>query len=225
MNTPQQIYKLLLKEFQPQGWWPIINEHTLVCEYNTNAPKNEAEVFEICIGALLTQNSQWFPNVVRAIQQLKKLDAVALKTLVKLSDDKLKEAIRSAGYFNQKAKKLRIFTKFCASMQGRIPSRDELLNLWGVGNETADSMLLYAFKVPIFVVDTYTKRIFSRIGLCAKDVSYDELQHLFHQNLKKDVVLFNEYHALIAELAKRNCTKSSPKCESWPIKKLCKKCV
>ena len=224
MNNVRKIYNSLLKSFGPQGWWPVINDKTLMCEYHTNAPKNEAEVFEICLGAILTQNTAW-TNVEKALLNLSKLNAIAPKSLLLLGDDLLKGAIRPAGYFNQKARKIKEFTRFFSLLKNKTPSREELLSLWGIGDETADSMLLYAFKIPVFVVDAYTKRIFSRLGLCSNDASYEELQQLFHAALSKDVYLFNEYHALIVELAKRNCTKNKPVCVSCHINKLCEKYV
>jgi len=170
----------------------------------------------------LTQNTSW-TSVEKALLNLKALNALDNKLIQKISVEQLKSAIRPAGYFNQKAKKLLAFSKFFSELDGRVPSRDELLSIWGIGNETADSMLLYAFKTPVFVVDAYTKRIFSRVGLCKNDVSYEELQQMFHESLENKFELFNEYHALIVELAKRNCAKNNPNCDSCPINKLCKK--
>ena len=233
MDKISHIYATLLESFGPQGWWPLMShlgtnptKSGSVNGYHPDnyvLPQTNNEVFEICLGAILTQNTSW-TSVEKALSNLSALNALNSDSIQKISDVQLKAAIRPAGYFNQKAKKIIAFAKFFGSLNGRIPSRDELLNIWGVGNETADSMLLYAFKVPTFVIDAYTKRIFSRLGLCDADVFYEALQQMFYNSLENKFELFNEYHALIVELAKRNCTKSNPKCDSCPITRLCKKC-
>lgn len=232
MNDVKKIYEILLKQFGPQGWWPLLGfdganptKTGSVRGYHPSfyqLPETDDQVFEVCVGAILTQNTSW-TNVEKALVNLRGTGALSPKNILNVSDEKLKSAIRPAGYFNQKAKKLLVFAKFYLSLNNRSPARDELLNIWGVGNETADSILLYAFKIPIFVVDAYTRRIFSRFGLCSADASYEQVQELFHNALPKKHELFNEYHALIVELAKRNCTKNSPKCDSCPITKMCRK--
>ncbi len=229
----KKIFENLFEVFGPQGWWPLIahigtnpTKSGSINGYHRNnyvLPQTSNEVFEICLGAILTQNTSW-TSVEKALFNLNSLNALNSDSILKISEEQLKAAIKPAGYFNQKAKKIIAFAKFFGSLNGRIPSRDELLNIWGVGNETADSMLLYAFKVPTFVIDAYTKRIFSRLGLCDADVFYEALQQMFYNSLENKFELFNEYHALIVELAKRNCTKSNPKCDSCPITRLCKKC-
>lgn len=256
----KKVFDGLLKSYGSQGWWPIINNQTLLCEYHTGAPKNEAERFEICIGAILTQNSQWYPNVVRAIQQLKlgrpftseetevikkaemsqgkvsempkminkgkmliqntawpnvekvlqnlqKLNLIDAKRMLDAEETGLKNTIRPAGYYNVKAKKLRIFCEFFLKLGGRVPTREELLSVWGIGKETADSMLLYAFKVPTFLVDAYTKRCFSLLGFFSPSADYDEIKRLFEHKIKKDLIIYQEYHALIVEHAKRFYSK------------------
>ncbi len=278
----KQIYHKLEKAFSPQGWWPIISDKNLLCEYHRNAPCNDDEALEICIGAILAQNTQFYPNVVRALQQLKlgrkltkqelevlkeaeiqqerisgnkqkqtkhdiltqntswknvekailKLSGANLISLTKLAsaeESELAELIRSSGYHNQKAKKLKFFANHVLSKHKSIEKffkqpnlREELLSLWGIGPETADSIVLYAAKQPSFVVDAYTKRIFSRLGFCSKDVDYHELQNRFHDKLPKDACMFNEYHALLVELAKRNC-KAKPDCSACPLCNECKK--
>lgn len=266
MNKIMQIYKELLKMYGHQGWWPIINNNTLLCEYHLNAPRNEEERFEIAVGAILAQNTQWYPNVVRAIQQLKvgrllkkeewevikkaeihkgiirerprkqttnhiltqntswKNVEKAIKnlkeknflnkeTIQNIPEKELALLIRPAGYYNQKARKLKAFVKF----DGRI-TRENLLNIWGLGPETVDSILLYAYNKPIFVIDAYTKRVMNRLGY--KEQTYDELQSLFMKSLPEDTQLFNEFHALLVELGKNYC-KTKPLCEECPIKKDC----
>jgi len=174
------------------------------------------------MGAILAQNTAW-PNVEKAINNLKILKSLSPITLLNLNEDILKSAIKPAGYFNQKARKLREFAKFFKSLN-KTPSRDLLLSLWGIGPETADSMLLYAFKVPSFVVDAYTKRIFSRLGLINIDEAYDTFKAYFELSLPKNLAVYQEYHALIVEHAKRFC-KSKPECEDCILNKDCKKLV
>ena len=208
MNKFLKIFNILLKEYGPQGWWPVKGE------YHSHKQKNKNEIFEICVGAILTQNTAW-KNVEKALINL---DPISPEKIKQLSDEKLKEAIMPAGYFNQKAAYLKIFTDYFLELK-KTPTREELLSIKGIGNETADSMLLYAFNQPEFVVDLYTKRIFERLGLINAK-SYSETKELFEKNLKKDQNLFQEYHALIVEHAKRFCQKD-PKCQDCPLKDEC----
>ena len=138
--------------------------------------------------------------------------------LKKLPEKHLAELIRSSGYYNQKAKKIKALIEFLDSK--KEITRENLLNVYGIGPETADSILLYAYEQPIFVIDAYTKRIMRRFGF--KQESYEDLQKLFHKSLKKDHKLFNEYHALLVKLAKENC-KTKPLCGPCPLNCLCKK--
>lgn len=203
-NSILDIYKWLLNKYGPQGWWPLINEKTLLCEYHPedySYPQTEEQRFEICCGSILTQSINW-TSVEKALSNLKKLDALRPEKLLALDDKTLTEAIRPAGYFNQKAKKLRTFTEFFISLKG-TPARQQLLYVWGVGKETADSMLLYAFKIPTFVIDVYTRRIFANLELIDKDAEYDTVKALFEDNIKPDLIIYQEYHALIVEHAKR----------------------
>ena len=229
MNGITKIYPILLKNYGPQGWWPLTS-HKGKNPTKTGSirgyhpgdysfPRNKEEQFEVCIGAILTQNTAW-ANVEKALINLKKLKAINPKRILSLDDEILKNAIKPAGYFNQKAKKLKIFSEFYIKLKGKTPSREELLNLWGVGPETADSILLYAYKKPIFVVDAYSKRIFSRAGFFKDNSSYEDIQSFFYQNLKSDERTFNEFHALIVEHAKRYC-KKKPECKECIIKTYC----
>lgn len=209
------IFNLLLKEYGEQGWWPynfIYSKDFKIRE------RKEEEKFEIIIGAILTQNTAWI-NVEKAFKSLKEKNALSRERLTELSNEEIALLIKPSGYNNQKARKIKEFLKFDKEI-----NRDNLLNLWGFGPETADSVLLYAFNKPVFVIDTYTKRIFSRVGLCSKDVKYEDLQKLFHDNLSKDYKLFNEYHALIVEHAKQHC-KSKPECSGCCLDKICKKII
>ena len=121
--------------------------------------------------------------------------------------DSLKQWNDIAGYFNQKAKKIRIFSEFFLSLNGNTPKRDKLLHVWGIGPETADSILLYAYKKPSFVVDTYTRRILIRKKLIKLNAKYNEIKTLFEDNLPKDYKIYQEFHALLVEYAKRNYNK------------------
>jgi endonuclease-3 related protein len=141
--------------------------------------------------------------VEKALVALHAKGALTPTKLAALSLPALKSSIRPAGYYNQKAKKLRIFTKFYQDLKGRMPTRDELLDLWGIGPETADSILLYAYGMPVFVIDAYTRRVLASRKLARHDADYHDLQQMFHEQLPVDAALFNEYHALIVEHGKR----------------------
>ena len=147
---------------------------------------------------------------------------MSIEKIISIRKDKLAELIKPSGYYNQKAERLKIVANFF--LKNRNPTREQLLAVKGIGPETADSILLYAFDKPFFVVDAYTKRIFSRIGVCRNKCEYHELQNIFHKSLPKSAKLFNEYHALLVELGKRNCTKK-PDCRTCPIKTLCRKLI
>lgn len=209
-GTFHGLYAELFALYGPRGWWPLIGlaeESRPGCcirgyhPLDYELPATPAQVFEICAGAILTQSVNW-TSVEKALRSLHALNALQPARLLALGDDVLTAAIRPAGYFNQKAKKLRLFSAFFAGLDGRIPDRQELLTLWGIGPETADSMLLYAFKVPTFVVDAYTRRVLIRRGLIRGSESYDDIKRLFEENLPRDLALFQEYHALIVEHAR-----------------------
>jgi endonuclease III related protein len=206
-----KIYRKLYDLYGPQGWWPLMSHDGTnptktgsVRGYhpeNYELPQSEDEIYEIILGAILTQNTAW-TSAEQALLNLKKLDVVSPQKLLKLDENILKEAIRCAGFLNQKAVYLKEITKFFISLKGRTPGRKELLAVKGVGNETADSILLYAFKQPEFVVDAYTKRIFSHLKLIDEKADYKEVKEFFESNLSKDVPMYQEYHALIVEHAK-----------------------
>ncbi|MCD6215852.1 MAG: endonuclease III domain-containing protein [Candidatus Aenigmarchaeota archaeon] len=199
----KKVYEILLNRFGPQGWWPV---------YSKN------KKYEICIGAILTQNTAW-NNVEKALSNLRKDNLLEPKEILRISEKKLKRLIKPAGFFNQKAKRIKRFTKFF--LDNPDPTREELLAIKGIGPETADSILLYAFNKPEFVIDAYTKRIFSRFGLI-KTQKYSKIKLLFEKRIKKDVKIYKEYHALIVKLAKEYCRKK-PICERCPLKNICKK--
>jgi endonuclease-3 related protein len=169
---------------------------------NYDLPETENQKYEIILGAILTQNTAW-TSAEKALWNLMNLNAINPNKLLTLDDNILIEAVRPAGFLNQKSVYLQEITRFFLSLEGIIPSRKEILKVKGVGNETADSILLYAYKQPEFVVDAYTKRIFSHLGLIDDKISYMELKKLFEDNLPVDIPLYQEYHALIVEHAKR----------------------
>lgn len=202
------IYDKLYAYFGPQYWWPAETS------------------FEVIVGAILTQNTSWL-NVEKAIDNLRKQKLLDPVKIFKMSQLKLSKFIKPAGYYNIKAKRLKEFVKFLVnnykgslkgmSLQDTFTLRRQLLSVNGIGPETADSILLYALNKPIFVIDAYTKRVFSRHRLLDSDVSYDQAQNVFMENLKLDKKLFNEYHALLVKLAKDFCLKNKPKCDICPL--------
>ncbi len=206
------IYTKLYNLYGPQGWWPLMNYRgsnptkTGVSKgyhpLNYDLPETRNEIYEIILGAILTQNTTW-SNAEKALNNLNNLNALYPENLLKLNDDTLKKAIRCAGFLNQKADYIKEITKFYISLEESIPTRKEILTVKGVGNETADSILLYAYKQSEFVVDAYTKRIFTHYGLINKKDNYNKIKNLLESNLDNDVIVYNEYHALIVEHAKR----------------------
>jgi endonuclease-3 related protein len=222
-NKILTIYDLLLKAFGEQGWWPRfdLKENKFVYDKDfKNSKPSEEEAFIISISAILAQNTNW-KNVEKAIIHLNKEKLLSKNALKEINIEKLSELIKPSGYFNQKAKKIKEFLKEPFFQKEDI-TREKLLKIWGIGEETADSILLYSYNHPIFVIDAYTKRIFKRIGF--KEKSYKEFQDLFQSSLLEDYKLFNEYHALLVELAKRNC-KKIPICNTCPLNNVCKKLI
>ncbi len=195
-KTLLKIYNDLLKKHSHQGWWPIKGKYH---QNNYKYPKKEEEKFEIFIGAILTQNTSW-KNVEKVLENLQNKNLLNPKAILKTKKAQLANIIRSSGYFNQKAKKLKEFCKFYINNK-KIQTREQLLSIWGIGKETADSILLYAHKQPIFVIDSYTKRLMNKL-LKINFKTYDEWQNFFHKNLPKDYKLFNEFHALIVAESK-----------------------
>ncbi|MBD3309904.1 hypothetical protein GF351_01660 [Candidatus Woesearchaeota archaeon] len=181
------IYNELLRSFGSQGWWPTTPKGKTRPEYR-GGPRSAKQRFEVIAGALLTQNTSW-KNVEKALISLNKERLMDIHAIRNSRTSRLAALIRPAGYFNQKAERLKIAA---ACLDGRqlkknsSLSREELLAFKGIGPETADSILLYAFGKPSFVVDAYTRRIMSRAGICSPDCSYDELQRIFHDNIPAD---------------------------------------
>lgn len=208
-STLQKIYNALFEHFGPQNWWPGDNP------------------LEILVGAVLTQNTNW-ENVSRAISNLKKENLLSLPALSSLPESYLAEKIRSSGYYNLKAKRLKNLLDCieqqangdlsCFFDQETELLRQTLLTVKGVGPETADSILLYAAEKPVFVVDAYTYRMLTRHGLVSEETDYHEMQCLFMDSLEPDVGIFNEYHALIVRLGKEYCKKNKPRCKQCPLR-------
>lgn len=202
------VYQCLLGHFGPQHWWP------------GETP------FEVCIGAILTQNISW-TNVDRAIRNLKNAGVLNAAGLRALPEEELALLIKPSGYYNSKAKKLKAFVGWlgerCVDDLGELfrtetgTLREELLAVHGIGEETADSILLYAGDKPYFVIDAYTRRIFERLGLRPEPgARYADYRKLFMENLPADVPLYNEYHALIVRLGKETC-RPTPRCDGCPL--------
>jgi endonuclease-3 related protein len=178
------------------------------------------------VGAILTQNTSW-KNVEKAIGHLREKGVLSSAGIHRLKKSKLTSLIKSSGYYRIKADRLKAFVSFLFEEYGGDVEkmrkeeleklRQKLLEVRGIGPETADSILLYGLKKPIFVVDAYTKRILSRHGVISGEASYEEIQYLFMNHLPLDERLFNEYHALLVHLGKTVC-KKIPRCDSCPLK-------
>lgn len=203
------IYRELLDWCGPRHWWPA--EHW----------------FEVMVGAVLTQNTAWV-NVEKALVQMRERNLLAPEPLLTVPVEELADAIRSAGYYNLKARRLRNLTEALVEDGGldgwagmeTWALRNRLLAINGVGEETADSILLYVFRRPIFVVDAYTRRVFTRLGYVKGSETYRELAALFEQCLGPDEPVFNEYHALIVALGNRLC-RPKPLCDECPLAGRC----
>ncbi len=203
------IYATLRSNFGFQNWWP--------------AETND----EMAIGAILTQNTSW-KNVEKAIKSLRESGLLSLKNLSKASIAKIRKSVRSSGFYKQKAERLKLFSSYIVLNYGSLEKffkkskrpREELLSIKGIGKETADSMLLYAGKMPYFIIDTYTVRVFSRVFGIKEGLAYDKLQEKVHNLLAGNVPLYQDFHAQIVELAKRFC-KKKPLCTACPLAKFC----
>lgn len=209
-NDLLAVYQDLAARYGEQGWWPADDR------------------FEIMIGAILTQNTAW-TNVEKAIVNLKVARLCDAESLAQIDQDRLAQLVRPSGYFNQKARRIRGFADWYLHRGGfrglsaldTAELRQQLLSVHGIGEETADDMLLYAFERPSFVIDTYTHRLMQRLGLASGDESYAQLQALFHDHLAPNVERFKQYHALIVSHAKRHCRKR-PDCIACPLQARCR---
>src|SRR3989344_2780489 len=208
-TTTPQVYRKLHPAHGPQHWWP------------------GDSVFEIMVGAVLTQNTAW-TNVEKAIVNLKRAKALSPEVIVRVHPRRLAAWLRPSGYFKIKAKRLKALCRWLIEQGGtnKIAKftthdlRHALLNVHGVGPETADDILLYAFNRPVFVIDAYTRRIFARLGLIAGDEHYEALRGLFESELEFSAPLFNEYHALIVAHGKDVC-KKRPLCGNCSLAEAC----
>lgn len=224
-----RVYAYLLKEYGPQGWWPIVDAGRGMAQYHVSAPRDESDSFEIAVGAVLTQNVAW-SNVVPALANLKNNSLLSPPALYRARHETVASNIRSSGYFNQKARRLRELSRWFIDNSSIVSSpgswdtlllREKLLNITGVGPETADSILLYAFTKKVFVVDSYTKRIFSRIDVLQVNHSYHDIQKAFHESFTGGLEEYREYHALIVAHAKDFC-KKKPLCAQCCLKAICR---
>lgn len=206
-----KLYDSLYAAYGPQNWWPAETS------------------FEVIIGAILVQSTAW-NNVAQAINNLKTAQLLTPERLSECPQDMLETLIRPSGYYRAKAKKIQAFLEHLRHYYGNcldsllakdLPSlRTEMLSIYGIGEETADSILLYAASKPIFVVDAYTYRLLTRLGWTEGKYHYGKLQKIFMDAMPKDTGLFNEYHALIVRHGKTICSKS-PKCSVCVLSQQC----
>jgi endonuclease-3 related protein len=206
-----KIHDVLLDHYGPQNWWPA------------DSP------FEVMIGAVLTQAAAW-SNVEKALANLKDADALSSEAIRKMPLSDLAQLVYPSGYYNAKARKLKALCEFLDDRFGddinrmaQVPTseiRAELLGVYGIGDETADDIVLYALNHPIFVIDTYTRRLMYRLGIVDEGVSYSELQSMFMDDLIQNTRFYNEYHALIVRHAVVSC-KKRPVCPDCPLLDIC----
>lgn len=218
-------YRILFDRFGQRGWWPLRGKYR-PGEYEL--PRTEPERWEVSLGAILTQNTSW-KNVRQALLNLQQERLFGFTALANCTESQLRDLIRPAGYFNQKALKIRAFLDLVREKGGHLGRwfactetlelREDLLEVWGIGRETADSIVLYAAKKPIFVVDAYTRRIFHRHRLIPDEsVEYDLIRESTEHALKGDRVKLNEFHALLVQTAKDYCRKREALCDTCPLK-------
>lgn len=207
------IYDRLSRHFGPRHWWPA------------------ETVFEMIIGAILCQNVSW-KNTRTALDNLKENNLLTLEGLDKVPPETLEILIRPTRYYRIKAKKVKAFIRYVLeNYEGDLEKflslplprlREELLKIYGIGEETADCIILYGSGQPIFVVDAYTKRIFYRLGMFEEKAGYREMQDFFMRRLKPSAALFNEYHALLDSLGNRICSSNKPVCGQCPLEEICR---
>ena len=207
----EELYKKLRDNFGYLNWWP-----------------GDTKV-EIVVGAILTQNTAW-KNVEKAIKNLKERKMLSLERLASTELRELEDAIRPSGFYKQKAKRLSNLFKYIKANYSTLERffdkdknelRNELLNLNGIGNETADSIVLYAAEKPTFVIDTYTRRIMNRVYGIDEEIEYNKLKEYFESRLRQDLELYKDFHAQFVELGKRFC-KKKPLCDECPIRDYCR---
>jgi endonuclease-3 related protein len=207
-----KIYNILYQYYGGQNWWPAKTK------------------WEVVIGAILTQNTNW-KNAESAISNLKKEGCLEFDKICQLSQKNLEQLIKPSGYYKQKTRKLFAFMEYIDKEYEGNPAiffnidkktgilRRELLNIWGIGKETADSILLYALERPVFVIDTYTIRILKRHRIIDRDrITYDEVQQIIEGSIEKNLEIYKEFHALFVRAGKEFCKKKRAFCENCPLK-------
>jgi len=212
-NKIYKLYNILYDTYGPQGWWPFINNTPNYHLLDYSFPKNSNEIFEVCLGSILTQNTT-FTSVVKSLNNLKQLNCLTPDAILNIDIDIFKTAIKPSGYFNQKARYILEFIKFYKTLNGKIPNRDELLNVKGIGEETADSILLYGYNQTQFKVDAYTKRIFLHLNFIDESYKYKDIKNLVESNLENIIsnkdklrIIYQEFHALIVQHGKNFYSK------------------
>jgi len=227
MNVTLEIYQTLLSNHGPQGWWPLYSRREAGC-YDKDGyhpkvyqePQNREGRWEVILGAILTQNTSW-TNVEKSFVNILQAGLLDSDKLPLLDPGELEGIIRPSGYFNQKAKKIRYAYDFFTQSNWTCPSREALLGVWGIGPETADSILLYAFHQRQFVVDAYTHRIMNRLEVGPSGSDYHQMKGYFEDSLPSSVEIYQEYHALIVAHAKAYCRKRDPLCTECPLNSSC----
>jgi endonuclease-3 related protein len=204
----RRYYAVLRDRFGPQGWWPARTR------------------LEVILGAILTQNTTWH-NATLALRSLRKSGLLSWQGLQRASLSSLEACVRPSGFYRQKARTLRDFVDWLSreheASLDRLFSlpleelRRQLLNVRGLGPETADAVILYAAERPVFVADAYTRRILARHGFVTEAADYHATQEFLHEYLPQDAALFNEFHALLVELGKKHCKRQSPHCAGCPL--------
>lgn len=211
MNKIYNIYKILYENYGPQGWWPITGYGYHQLDYTF--PRNGNEIFEVCLGSILTQNTT-FISVVKSLENLHVKNSLNVDAIESMDINELKEAIKPSGYFNQKARYILEFIKFYRSLNGTTPTREALLSVTGIGEETADSILLYGYNQLQFKVDAYTKRMLVELGFVDEKAKYGEIKTMMESSLKEFVTdeeellkIYQEFHALIVNHGKNFYSK------------------
>jgi endonuclease-3 related protein len=225
----REVYQRLLAFYGLQGWWPVIppgGSSPVYC----GGPTNALQRLEVMVGALLAQNMSW-RGARKALENLSSQSQLNFQSLLEIPEEKLGLLIRPSGYFNQKARRIKNLISFLNERYGAhwerffaepvSEMRGMLLGLNGIGPETADSIILYAAGLASFVIDSYTKRLFHRLGLTSGDISYKELKQRFEKALPVESELYNEYHALVVVHCKERCTARAPKCAGCALEQIC----